>query len=73
MSEVDTFWAWGGQTSTPPISKYLIQIFFPSHIKLYFKLDRKNKKKVVRDSKFELEAYENSLLDFKCRHRYILS
>ena len=25
MSEVDTVWTWGGQTSTPPISKYLIK------------------------------------------------
>ena len=23
MSEVDTVWTWGGQTYTPPISKYL--------------------------------------------------
>ena len=25
MSEVDTVWAWGGQMSNPPISKYLIR------------------------------------------------
>ena len=25
MSEVDTVWTWGGQTSTSPISKYLIK------------------------------------------------
>ena len=25
MSEVDTVWTWGGQTSTPQISKYLIR------------------------------------------------
>ena len=25
MSEVDTVWTWGGQTSTPPISRYLIK------------------------------------------------
>ena len=25
MSEVDTVWTRGGQTSTPPISKYLIK------------------------------------------------
>ena len=25
MSEVDTVWTWGGQTSTPQISKYLIK------------------------------------------------
>ena len=34
MSEVDTVWAWGGQTSTPPISKYSSEILSPSHIKL---------------------------------------
>ena len=25
MSDVDTVWKWGGQTSTPQISKYLIR------------------------------------------------
>ena len=34
MSEVDPVWAWGGQTSTPSISKYFSEIFSPSHIKL---------------------------------------
>ena len=32
MSEVDPVWAWGGQTSTPPISKYFSEMFSPSHI-----------------------------------------
>ena len=26
MSEVDTVWAWGGQPSPPPISKYFSEI-----------------------------------------------
>ena len=34
MSEVDTVRAWGGQTSTPLISKYFSEMFSPSHITL---------------------------------------
>ena len=34
MSEVDTVWTWGGQTSTPLISEYFGEIVSPSHIKL---------------------------------------
>ena len=28
MSDVDTVWTWGGQTSTPPISKYFSRIIY---------------------------------------------
>ena len=34
MTEVDTVWAWGGQTSPPPGSNYFTEIFSPCHIKL---------------------------------------
>ena len=34
MTEVDTVWAWVGQTSTPPISKSFSEMFSSSHIKI---------------------------------------
>ena len=58
MSEVDTVWAWGGQTSTPPINKYLSEIFSPSHIKLTNNNSNKDSKSVKRPwgvEKFKLD------------------
>ena len=48
MSEVDTVWAWGGQTSTPPISKYFWEIFSASHIKLTYNNPNKDFESVKR-------------------------
>ena len=42
MSEVDIVWALGGQTSTPPISKYFSETFSPSHIKLTYNNPKKD-------------------------------
>ena len=48
MSEVDPVWAWGGQTSTPPGSKYFSEIFSPFHIKLTNNNPNKDFKSVER-------------------------
>ena len=48
MSEVDTVLAWGGQTSTPPKSKYFSETFFPSHIRLTYNNPYKDFKSVER-------------------------
>ena len=42
MSEVDIVLAWGGQTSTPPISKYFCEFFSPSLIKLTYNKPNKD-------------------------------
>ena len=70
MSEVDTIWAWGGHTSTPPISKYFSEIFLSSHIKLTYNNPNKDFKSVKRPyevEKFKLDRKISSSLKIKKR------
>ena len=53
ISDVDTVWTWGGQTSTPPISKYFSKIFSPSHIKHTNNNSNKDFKSVKRPEEVE--------------------
>ena len=48
MSEVDSVWAWGGRTFTPPMSKYFSETLSPNHIKLTYNNPNKDFKSVKR-------------------------
>ena len=74
MSEVFTVRAWGGQTTNPPISKYLSkyfrEFFFSSHIKLTYNnlyKDFKSIKRPYEVEKFKLNRKVSSRLKIKKR------
>ena len=48
IGDVDTVWTWGGQTSTPLISKYFSEIFSLTHKKLTYHNPNKDFKSVKR-------------------------
>ena len=68
MSEADTVWAWGGQTSIPSISEYFREIFLSSHIKLINNNPNNDFKSVKRPyevEKFKLDRKKFSSLKIK--------